>query len=67
MIAILVALPHLAVYRYGTILGDTFSNSNHPNLHLAIEAYTTAPERSFELIGISGERLLMMAVIIGSS
>jgi hypothetical protein len=38
-----------------TIVTEKFTKADHPNLHLAIEAYTTATGRTFELLGVSSE------------
>lgn len=37
------------------IVAEKISDANHPNLHLAIEAFVTAPGRTFELLGVSSE------------
>jgi hypothetical protein len=37
------------------IVAEKFSDANHPNVHLAIEAFTSAPGRTVELIGISSD------------
>jgi hypothetical protein len=34
------------------IVTEKFSDANHPNVQLAIEAFTSAPGRTFELLGI---------------
>lgn len=40
-----------------TIISERFGDSDHPNLHLAIETFTTAPGRTCELMGIGVELL----------
>jgi hypothetical protein len=45
-----------------SIVAEKFSDANHPNLHLAIDAYVTAPGRSYELLGISSERAAFMGI-----
>lgn len=47
-----------------TILTEKFSDANHPNVHLAIEAFTTAPGRTFELLGISSEASSFMGITL---
>ena len=37
------------------IVGETFGPADHPNLHLAIEGFVTAPGRTYELAGISSD------------
>ena len=44
------------------IVTERFSDANHPNLHLAIEAFVTAPGRSYELLGISSDRASFMGL-----
>jgi hypothetical protein len=36
-----------------SIVGDRFSDANHANLHLAIETFTSATGRSYELLGVA--------------
>jgi len=45
-----------------TIVAEKFSEANHPNVHLAIEAFTTAPGRTFELLGISTDSPAFMGI-----
>jgi hypothetical protein len=45
-----------------TIVSEKFSDANHPNVHLAIEAFTTGAGRTFELLGISTEAPAFMGV-----
>jgi len=45
-----------------SIVAEKFSDANHPNLHLAIEAFVTAPGRSHELLGISSDRASFMGI-----
>jgi hypothetical protein len=47
-----------------TILADKFSDANHPNVHLAIEAFTTAPGRTFELVGITSDAPMYMGITL---
>ena len=44
------------------IVAEKVSDANHPNLHLAIEAFVTAPGRSFELLGISSQTAQFMGM-----
>jgi len=47
-----------------TIVAEKFSESDHPNVHLAIEAFTTAPGRTLELLGISSEVPAIMGITL---
>jgi hypothetical protein len=47
-----------------TIVAEKFSEANHPNVHLAIEAFTTAPPRTFELLGISTDTAAFMGITL---
>jgi ATPase family associated with various cellular activities (AAA) len=38
-----------------TIISEKFGDSDHPNLHLAVEAFIGAPGRTSELLGIASE------------
>lgn len=38
-----------------TIVTERFGGADHPNFHLALEAFIQSPTRSYELIGISSE------------
>src|SRR6266404_1200767 len=40
-----------------TIVAEKFDEMEHPNVHLAVEAFTTAPGRSAEVLGVSSETL----------
>lgn len=44
------------------IVTEKVSDANHPNLHLAVEAFVSAPERTFELIGVSSEAAAFMGI-----
>jgi hypothetical protein len=44
------------------IVTDKFTEANHPNLHLAIEAFVTTPGRSYELLGISSDAAPFMNI-----
>src|SRR5262245_48198012 len=44
------------------IVSEKISDANHPNLHLAIEAFVTAPGRTFELLGVSSEASAFMGI-----
>jgi hypothetical protein len=35
------------------VLTESFPNHDHPNLHLALEAYLAEPERSGQVVGIT--------------
>ncbi len=41
-----------------TIIGEKLRDSDHPNLHLAVEAFISAPGRTSELLGISSDATL---------
>jgi hypothetical protein len=45
-----------------TILTEKFSDANHPNIHLAIEAFMSAPGRTFEVLGISTDHPSPMGI-----
>jgi hypothetical protein len=45
-----------------TIVADKFSEADHPNLHLATEAFVTAQGRTHELLGISSEAPAFMGI-----
>lgn len=47
-------------------VAEKFSDANHPNLHLAVEAFVTAPGRTYELLGISSDRAAFMGIDIAS-
>jgi hypothetical protein len=47
-----------------TIVAEKFSEANHPNVHLAIEAFTTTPGRTFELLGISSDSPAFMGITL---
>jgi ATPase family associated with various cellular activities (AAA) len=38
-----------------TIISEKFTDSDHPNLHLAIDGFVTSEGRTHELLGLSGE------------
>ena len=44
------------------IVTQKFSDADLPNVHLAVEAYTLAPERSCELLGISSDAPAFMGI-----
>jgi hypothetical protein len=44
------------------IVNEKVGEANHPNLHLAIEAFVTAPGRTFELVGISSQVAQYMGI-----
>ena len=44
------------------IVAEKFTDANHPNVHLAIEAFVTAPGRAHELLGISSDRAPFMGL-----
>lgn len=44
------------------IVAEKFNVSDHANLHLAIEAFVTAPERTFALVGITSEAAAFMGI-----
>jgi len=48
------------------IVAEKISDANHPNLHLAIEAFVTAPGRTFELLGVSSEGASFMGISLAS-
>ncbi len=48
-----------------TIVGDRFTDADHPNVQLAIDAYVHAPGRSFELIGVSSAVLSFSGLSLG--
>lgn len=37
------------------IVGDKYADSDHPSVHLAIEAFVSAPGRKHEVLGINGD------------
>ena len=45
-----------------TIVAEKFNEADHPNLHLAIEAFITDQGRTFELIGISSDTASFMGI-----
>ncbi|NVB79595.1 MAG: 26S protease regulatory subunit [Kofleriaceae bacterium] len=48
-----------------SIVGDKFSEANHPNVHLAMESYLSDRGRSYELLGISSDRAGFMGIELG--
>lgn len=48
-----------------TLVGEKFQSADHPNVHLAIEAFVSAPSRRHELLGISSEHATFMGVSLG--
>jgi AAA+ superfamily predicted ATPase len=44
------------------IVTEKVSDANHPNLHLAVEAFVTAPGRTFELLGVSSDAAAFMGI-----
>lgn len=44
------------------IVTEKISDANHANLHLAIEAFVTAPGRTFELLGVSSDAAAFMGI-----
>src|SRR5688500_15565454 len=47
-----------------TIVADKFNDADHPNLHLAIDAFITTPGRTHELVGISSDHAAFMGVTL---
>lgn len=45
-----------------TIVAEKFSEADHPNLHLAMEAFVTSEGRTHELIGISSDAAPYMGI-----
>ena len=46
------------------IISDKISDANHPNIHLALEAYVSAPGRTHELLGISSDTPAFMGLTL---
>src|SRR5215471_18540545 len=44
------------------IVSEKITDDNHPNLEVAIEAFVTAPGRSFELLGVSSAAAAFMGI-----
>lgn len=44
------------------IVSEKITDANHPNLHLAIEAFASAPQRTFELVGVSSNAAAFMGI-----
>ena len=46
------------------IVGETLSDANHPNLHLAVEAFVSEAGRTYELCGVSSDTAAFMGINI---
>lgn len=44
------------------IVTEKISDANHPNLHLAIEAFVSDPGRTYELLGVSSDAAAFMGI-----
>jgi hypothetical protein len=46
------------------IVSEKFADANHPNVHLALDAFATAPGRTHELIGVSSDTPMYMGLTL---